>query len=214
LLFYFLAFEFVNVKYTATRTRTNDAAVTGQLAEVRLLRAQFQEMTAANQRPGVPVQAVDRPQPTATPAAVAELPPPDNRAPATTSTMAAPAPITVNLVMPDSGTAPHRGARGGRGRGWGRVWHGQGRTGRPVQGHGGASQQPATNLNAAAQPFPASNGAATTGHHATATAPCANCSRAHLPDQCNAVNEPCHECRAIGHFARCCPYCLNLPNSY
>ena len=199
---------------TATRARTNDAAVTGQLAELRLLMAQFQEMMAAHQRSGVPVQAVDRPQPTATPAAAAELPPPSNGAPVTTSTMAAPAPITVNLVMPDGGTAPHRGTRGGRGRGWGRVWRGQGRTGRPVQGHGGASQHPATNLNAAAQPFPASNGAATTGHHATATAPCANCGRAHPPDQCNAVNEPCYECHAVGHYARCCPYRLNPPNSY
>ena len=176
--------------------------------------AQFQEMMAANQRPGVPVQAVDQPQPTATSAAAAELPPPGNRAPATTSTMAAPAPITVNLVMPDGGTAPHRGARGGRGRGWGRVWRGQGRTGSPIQGHGGASQQLSTNLNAAAQPFPASNGAATTGHHTTATAPCANCGRAYLPDQCNAENEPCYECHAVGHYARCCPYRLYPPNSY
>ena len=66
---------------TAQRNVSTDSLVDfcvkmdGQLAELRLLMAQFQEMMAAHQRPGVPVQAVDRPQPTATPAAAAELPP-------------------------------------------------------------------------------------------------------------------------------------------
>lgn len=196
-----------NARTNAARARTNDADVSRQFAELRLMVAGIQDAMTSQHRPTTGVLDLNapthRPEPTAaaTTTTATYRPSSDVASTAAPSTTAGSAPITVNLVMPDTAAAQHggRGGRGGRGRGrgWRGAWRGRPTTAQP------ASHQP---LNATATSFLPSSGAMATGHHPLSVnaPPCHLCSRRHAEGECFAAEAFCYECGGRGHFARCC----------
>jgi len=102
------------------------------------------------------------------------------------STAAVP-PLPTNAVAGIAGAAPTTdGIRGGNDqgrRGRGRPW----RSGPPPP-------RPTT-----------TNNDATTGTERTNDTVCHSCGWQHAPGNCRAASVTCHECSAVGHYARCCP---------
>ena len=147
-----------NARSTTARAKTDDAAVTTQLAEMRAMMTVMQEMIATAQRPSAGVHAIDAPTPrpeqppaatTTATTTTARYQPSVMTATATPMTIPSePRHMTIQLVMPETTAAQYGsgrsdpGSRSGRGRG--RGWRGPWR-GRPTQ-QPGVQQPSATTL--------------------------------------------------------------------
>jgi len=214
-----------NARSTATRAKTDDAAVSSQLAEMRAMMMVMQEMMVTAQRPSAGVHTIDAPTLRPEESAAATTPttttaryqPGVMTATATPMTVPSePRHMTIQLVMPETTAMQYGGGRGGpsgrSGRGRGRGgWRGPWR-GRPTQQPG--VQQP----SATAMSFQPSASTPANGNwspdDAANTPPCHLCARRHPRGDCYAADAICYHCSGRGHYFRCCPIRQNPTPQY
>ena len=216
-----------SAKAAAVQSRSDEAAISAQMAEMRAMMATMQVLMINNQQRPVadastaetstprppPTTVTWQPRPTSTTTAGPSHYQPSGVAAAATAMTQPPATpgqrlLTVQLVMPDGGIAT-RGGRVGRGRG--RGWRGPGRDGHP----GWQSRMPAgqagpntTGMQHPPAPAPAYQPTPTPDNAATS---CLCCGLIHNNGNCRAAFAICYGCQSPGHYFRCCPGRLN-PN--
>ena len=197
-----------SAKASALQAKSDNADLNARLTEMQSMMTAMQAVILS-QQPPTPVNhaaeaaAMHTPQPrpaSTTAAGSSYYQPRDTPATATALTMPSPAsgqqPLTVQLVMPDSGTAT-RGGRGGRGRG--RGWRDPGRNGQPGWQNPVEAGQAAPNMTGLRQPStPATTYQPTPTPHNSAATSCPSCGLTHIQGNCRAAFVICFECQSPG----------------
>ena len=204
-----------NAKASALQAKSDNADLNARLTEMQSMMTAMQAVILSQQPPTTVNHAAEsaamhppQPRPASTTVAgrshyrPADMPPAAT-ALTTPSTTSSQQPVTVQLVMPDSGTAT-RGGRGGRGRD--RGWRSSGRDDRPSWQNPLQVGQAAPNMAGIRQPpTPDTTYQPTPTPDNAAATSCPSCGLMHINGNCRAAFVLCFECQSPGHYARCCP---------
>jgi len=204
-----------SAKASALQAKSENADLNARLTEMQSMMTAMQAVILSQQPPTTVNHAAEsaamhppQPRPASTTVAgrshyrPADMPPAAT-ALTTPSTTSSQQPVTVQLVMPDSGTAT-RGGRGGRGRD--RGWRSSGRDDRPSWQNPLQVGQAAPNMAGIRQPpTPATTYQPTPTPDNAAATSCPSCGLMHINGNCRAAFVLCFECQSPGHYARCCP---------